>query len=238
MRKKIIGLSVDVNAECDSSVFYPYVRAIEQSGALPILLPYVEDEATVAEFAALCDGFLFTGGVDVEPRYYGEETKSTCGEIHPRRDELEMKMLDAVMKTGKPILAICRGAQLVNVYLGGTLYQDIPSEIPSEISHRQSEPKFSPSHEVKILEGTPLAHLVDRERMRANSFHHQAIKALGARLAVMAVADDGVIEAVTLVGERYLRAYQWHPERLFDSDEDNRRIFSDFLAACGNERGF
>ena len=238
MRKKIIGLTADVDAERTSSILYPYVRAIERSGALPILLPYVEGEATVAELAALCDGFLFTGGVDVAPHYYGEETKSTCGEIHPQRDELEMKMLDAAMKTGKPILAICRGAQLVNIYLGGTLHQDIPSEIPSEIFHKQKEPKFSPSHEVKILEGTPLARLVGRGRMQANSFHHQAIKALGAGLAVMARADDGVVEAVTLVGERYLRAYQWHPERLFDSDEDNRRIFFDFLAACGNEGGF
>jgi putative glutamine amidotransferase len=136
------------------------------------------------------------------------------------------------METEKPVLGICRGAQLINIALGGTLYQDLPTELPTEISHRQTEPKFSPAHSVKILADTPLYDLVQKDRMTANSFHHQAVKTLGKGLELMALADDGVVEAFYLPGERYLRAYQWHPERLFAIDSDNRLLFEDFTAHC------
>lgn len=117
--------------------------------------------------------------------------------------------------------------------LGGTLYQDIPSEIKTTLPHRQTEPKDAPSHEVQLLDGAPLKALTGKNRIPANSFHHQAIKRLGEGLRVMAVADDGVIEAVYHTGDRYLRAYQWHPERLYDSDEDNRLLFDDFIVTHG-----
>ena len=180
----------------------------------------------------LCDGFLFTGGKDVEPSRYGEETKPGCGIIQKYRDEYELRVFKAALKTGKPILGICRGTQLINVGLGGTLYQDIPSECPSEIFHRQQESTYSFSHSVNIACGTPLYELVEKERIRANSFHHQSIKALGRNLAVMATADDGVIEAVYGTSKQYVRGYQWHPERLFDKDEENFAIFKDFISAC------
>lgn len=129
-------------------------------------------------------------------------------------------------------MAICRGAQLVNVALGGTLYQDIPTEIISNIPHRQTEPKDSHSHEICVFENTPLRNLVMSERIKVNSFHHQALKLLGNGLSVMATADDGVIEAVYSTEHPYLLAYQWHPERLFDADNLNRVLFTDFIDAC------
>ena len=141
-------------------------------------------------------------------------------------------MVQRVLAAQKPILVICRGAQLVNVALGGTLYQDIPTEMQTTLLHRQSEPKFSPSHAVRVIEHTPLMELVGKEWLEANSFHHQAIKHLGKGLAVMAVAEDGIIEAVYATGASYLRAYQWHPERLYDTHWQHRLVFDDFINAC------
>lgn len=228
----LIGILSEVDGEAVTKVQDTYIGAIEKSGGVPILLPYVEQEDTIDRFVGLCDGFFFTGGADIDPARYGEVSSDVCGPIQPLRDALEFRVFEKVIATDKPILAICRGAQLVNAALGGTLYQDLPSELGSPVAHRQSEAKFEPSHAVKVLSGTPLHALVGTEQMTANSFHHQAIKRLGKGLSVMALAEDGIIEALFLEGDRYLRAYQWHPERLLDSNAQNRMIFTDFIDTC------
>ena len=115
---------------------------------------------------------------------------------------------------GQPIMGICRGCQLINVAMDGTLYQDIPSELNTNILHKQTEPKNQPSHSVTIKRGTPLFELIGNDKMTANSFHHQAVKQMGKDLKSMAVADDGIIETLYCESEQYIRAYQWHPERL------------------------
>ncbi len=236
--KPIIAILAEVDSERNSKVLYPYVSSIEKAGGIPLVLPYLEDGEAIDRVITLCDGFFFTGGADISPLRYGEEISERCGEIQYPRDELELTVFQKVIKTQKPILAVCRGAQLVNVALGGSLCQDLPDEAkeaPTRIRHRQSEPKFSPSHNVNILADTPLRELIGEERMSANSFHHQAINVLGQGLAVMATADDNVIEAVYLKGYRYLRAYQWHPERLFETEKRNRLLFEDFVSACARE---
>ena len=230
--KPIIALLAKTDDEITTSVQDGYVRAIETAGGIPILLPYVNEDETIDSFIDLCDGFFFTGGADVAPDYYGETKKDTCGLIQKYRDELEFRVLKKVLLTAKPIIAVCRGAQLVNVALGGTLYQDIPSEIDTELQHRQKEAKNLPSHSVRVIEGTPLYELCGKKVIPANSFHHQAIKELGQDLSVMALADDGIIEAIYSTSHCYMRAYQWHPERLCDSEENNRKIFEDFISAC------
>jgi putative glutamine amidotransferase len=197
-----------------------------------MVLPYTEDRSMMEHFAALCDGFLFTGGDDIAPSRYGESTKDTCGVIQQFRDRFELEMLEVVMRHAKPVLAICRGIQLVNVAFGGTLYQDIPSEKPSAVTHRQEDFGSSPIHTVSLLPDTPIAALVGQARIGVNSLHHQAIKRLGDGLEIMALAEDGTVEALYLPGERYLRAYQWHPERMFDTDANSRLIFADFINAC------
>ena len=230
--KPIIGILAEVDNDLITKLWNFYVNALEVAGGLPIIIPYVRGAETLDAYVDMCDGFLFSGGVDIDPCHYGEETKPTCGAIQPYRDELELKMFDKVIATKKPILAICRGAQLVNVALGGTLYQDIPSEVDTAILHRQTEGKCEPSHSVNITEGTPLFDLIGERTMVANSFHHQALKELGCGLKVMAAAEDGIIEAVYLDGDHHLRAYQWHPERLQDKSTQNRMIFDDFIKAC------
>ena len=230
--KPIIGIISDIDNNLVTTVPDAYNDAIEKAGGTPILLPYVRKEETVTQFVALCDGILFSGGADIDPRRYGEEAKPTCGGIEHYRDEMEFLVLKKALEASKPILAICRGAQLVNAAFGGTLYQDIPSEYDTPIAHRQKEPKLSPSHDVQIISDTPLDQLMGTERITANSFHHQAIKTLGKGLEIMAVADDGIVEAVYAPDASYLRAYQWHPERLYDIDANNRKIFKEFIEEC------
>ena len=231
----IIGIPSVVDGEKNSSMLSTYAYAIEKAGGLPILLPYVADKELISRFSGLCDGFFFMGGADIEPSVYGEEKRETCDKTEPFHDELELALFDAALGTGKPILGICRGAQLINAALGGTLYQDIPTETDATLNHRQTEDKFEFSHDIVIKKNSPLYTLVKKDRVRGNSFHHQAIKKLADSLSVMAVADDGIIEGFYHRTHPYLRAYQWHPERLFDKDEASRLIFVDFINACNKK---
>ena len=228
----IIGILGAVDDEVVTTLQNTYTKAIEESGGAPLLLPYVEKDESIEAFVDICDGFLFTGGADVDPHRYGEEVKPTCHAVQKYRDDIEFRAFKKIYETKKPVMAICRGAQFINAALGGTLYQDIPTEIPSEIPHVQSEPKDSSSHEICVFADTPLRALAAGERAKVNSFHHQALKKLGTGLSVMATADDGIVEAVYSTEHPYLRAYQWHPERLFDADELNRAVFTDFIGAC------
>ena len=228
----IIGIPCSVDDERNSSLISTYALAIESVGALPLLLPYIKDKALISDFAGLCDGFFFTGGADIEPSRYGEEKSELCDKTNVYRDELEFSVFDSVFATGKPILAICRGAQLINIALGGTLYQDVPSQTNATLSHRQNEGRFEFSHDISVKKDTPLFSLVKKEQIRGNSFHHQAVKRLGDGLLAMAYSTDGIIEGFYHTSHPYLRAYQWHPERLFDKDSDNKLIFSNFIAAC------
>jgi putative glutamine amidotransferase len=230
--KPIIALTAEIDENGATKINRQYIKAIECAGGIPFVLPYTEDSRTIAAYVETADGFLFTGGVDIAPERYGEEKLDVCGEIQYKRDAFELSLLPRVLEGGKPVLAICRGAQLVNVGLGGTLYQDIPTEMPSDIPHRQTEGYFSPSHSIRITDNTPLRTLMGNDAILGNSFHHQAIKTLGKGLEVMATSDDVIIEAVRLRGYKYLRAYKWHPERLFETDAHNKRIFEDFIVAC------
>ena len=230
--KPIIGIFSEIDDEGVTKQLPAYTEAILAAGGLPFPIPYIASGEGLGDYIELCDGFLFSGGVDINPERYGEKPSAHCGPLQLLRDAQEFASAELVLKSKKPILAICRGMQLLNVALGGSLLQDVPSEAPSEISHRQSEGKYAPSHTVKVLEGTPLRALLGKERMTANSFHHQAINRIGRGLSVMAEADDGIIEGVYLEGEQYLRAYQWHPERLFKSNSDNLLIFKNFISVA------
>ena len=234
----IIGITAEVDDEKDIRLKNTYVHAVEASGGLPVVLPYTNDMKIIERYALMCDGFLFTGGDDIEPSRYGEETLDTCGTIQLFRDDFEFNMLSRALGASKPILAICRGCQVVNVAFGGTLYQDIPSEKPSHVCHKQSDFGSAPIHSVRLAEVSLLCDPsqacdpTGQETIQVNSLHHQAVKRLGDRLEIMAEAEDGIIEAFCLRGEQYLRAFQWHPERMFDTDPNSRLIFADFINAC------
>ena len=230
--KPKIGLLAEVDNERYSGVKGAYAAAVEAAGGLPLLLPFSESESTLEAYAEALDGFVFTGGADLDPRYFGEAPKKTLGIVYPLRDQFELRFFKTALALKKPIFGICRGLQVINVALGGTLYQDLPTEYETSLSHKQAAPNTEPSHEIRILPDTPLSYLIGKATMMGNSFHHQAIKALGRGLFPTATAEDGIIEAVSLEGYPYLRAYQWHPERLCSFDADNLRLFEDFIAAC------
>ena len=230
--KKIIGIIAAVGSEGKSFVLPGYVRAIEASGGMAIVLPYTKEEGNVDSFVTLCDGFLFVGGEDVNPALYGEEKTELCGEIRPLRDEFELLVASKVFASKKPVLGICRGMQFINVALGGTLYQDINASVKTEIVHRQSTPQTQSAHEIKIMHGTPFYGVLDKDVIAINSWHHQAVKTLGKGLEIMAQAEDGIIEAVYMPGRKYLCGVQWHPEVTFEVSENSRKIFAHFRHCC------
>lgn len=230
--KPIIGIFMQIDNDGKHMLMPQYITAVQGSGGFPILLPYTTSDEDVERYVSMCDGFIYTGGYDIDPKHYNEPRDEMCGEHEPYRDDIELRSFGPIFESGKPILGICRGEQLINVALGGTLYQDIPSQLGEKFPHRQAEPPLSPSHSVRVLPDTPLYELVGRDEIVANSFHHQSVKKLGEGLEVMAYAEDGIIEAFRHKSHPFLWAFQWHPERLYHIDGDAVKIFDKFISAA------
>ncbi len=208
-----------------------YARSLEGAGLTPLVVPPLTDPTRVGDILDACGGVLLTGGEDVDPKLYGASPHAKLGEINPARDATELALLDAARERGMPVLAICRGIQLINVAYGGTLYQDLPSEHPSGVKHDQpEEAAASRSHAVKIMAGTRLAAAVGATDMTVNSYHHQAAHRVGDGLRVTAVAPDGVIEGLEVEDPNWwVLSVQWHPEDLTtDVRSWDRGIFKAF----------
>ncbi|MDO5134534.1 MAG: gamma-glutamyl-gamma-aminobutyrate hydrolase family protein, partial [Eubacteriales bacterium] len=225
-RRPMIGVVPLVDEERDSLWMVPgYLDGIRREGGLPVMLPLTEEEEELLQLAETMDGFLFTGGQDVSPRMYGEEPVPQCGDCCEARDRMEKRLLELVLERDIPALGICRGIQLLNVVLEGSLYQDLATQYPSRLNHHQAPPYDRPAHTVHVFRNTPLHQLLDREYMEVNSYHHQAIKTISPSLQPMAQAQDGLTEAVWVPGKAFLWAVQWHPEFFYRKDEDSRKIF-------------
>ena len=232
MRKPIIGVTPSVDEEHNRCLVQPgYLESIDRAGGLGLMLPLTDRDADIAQFIELCDGFLFVGGPDIEPWRYGQELLPECGPQNVQRDNMEWKLMQAVLAADKPVLGVCRGIQVLNAVLGGTLYQDIPSQYKTELSHDMPQPPYNrEAHPFRAVEGTPLAALTVPEGV--NSRHHQAILDLADGLEIMAYASDGIIEAVRMPGKRFVWAVQWHPERIWDLEPNSARLFERFLDEC------
>ena len=230
-KSPLIGVTPLRDAARQSVWMLPdYLDGIKAAGGLPVVLPLDVSEADVDQIVETCDGFLFTGGQDVSPSLYGMEDATGTIVSSPERDQLEALLLSKALEADKPILGICRGLQFINAFLGGTLWQDLPSQHPSEIVHRQGKPYGVPTHQVKL--SGDLQTLLGKDILEVNTLHHQAVKDLGNGLIPMAVAPDGLIEAVQMTGNRFVWAVQWHPEYLFRTDKDSLVIFSYFVEHC------
>ncbi|HOA30580.1 MAG TPA: gamma-glutamyl-gamma-aminobutyrate hydrolase family protein [Clostridia bacterium] len=231
MNKTVIGVTSNRQPTVwEGSIEGSYCHSIMQSGGLPLLIPPVENEEHFDWLMKCCDGFLFTGGIDIHPKYFGEDILNDTVEIDEIRDAFELKLIKRAIDEDKPLLAICRGVQVLNVALEGTLYQDLPTQL--DINHRDLRPLLDGGHEVTILKDSPLYKIIKKNIIMVNTRHHQSIKDLGKGLSVMAVSNDDVIEAVYMPEKRYVVGVQWHPEMLAHKYKTHKVIFDDFIKHC------
>lgn len=231
MKKKWIAVVPLWDEEKNSLWMLPnYLEGIRDSGGIPVILPLDVPAEDAVQILERCNGLLMTGGQDVSPAMYGEEKKSTCGELCPARDTLEQALYHRALELDKAVLGICRGIQMINVLEGGTLYQDLPTEHPSPVEHHGKPPYDQVVHQVNLC--SQLEALLNIPRLGVNSYHHQGIKSLGKNLEKMAWSDDGVVEAVRRLDSRFVWAVQWHPEFSFRTDANSREIFRVFVDNC------
>lgn len=232
MKKPLIGICPLWDKKKNSYWMLPeYMEGIEKSGGLPVMLPLTSDETAIGQIAGLCDGFLFTGGHDVSPEIYFETPLTDKIDTCPERDEMETVLLKQVLKADKPLFGICRGLQFINAALGGTLYQDLPTQYNGAV-HTQKQPYDVPFHANKVIKGTPLFSLSRSEQIQVNSCHHQAVKNLSSKLKPMAVSEDGLIEAAYMPDRKFVWLVQWHPEALFAKDKLSQKLFRSFVDSC------
>ncbi|MBI4377999.1 MAG: gamma-glutamyl-gamma-aminobutyrate hydrolase family protein [Nitrospinae bacterium] len=233
MKIPLIGITSDYDEVNRQPAFFikkGYITAIEDSGGIPLLLCPTKSEVVVSRFINLIDGLLISGGgFDIDPKLYGEEPHPMLGKTIPERTDFEIKLLKGALEKRIPVLGICGGHQLINVYFGGTLYQDISSQCQDTINHKQSTPSYNPSHHIKIYSSTRLLRILGTDSIMVNSNHHQSIKRIADCLKVNAVADDGVIEAIEYDGEDFILGVQWHPESLYINNPYFKRIFIEFV---------
>ena len=215
-----------------------YVEELRKVGALPWLIPLVpHDPDTLAAIFERLDAVFVTGGVDVDPAHYGEAKTPLCGATDPDRDAVEIALLRHATERGLPVLAVCRGLQILNVAFGGTLYQDVAAQVPAALKHDYFPTPQQPSrqflaHDVTVKAGSRLGHILGEAVLPVNSMHHQAIKDLAPGLTPTAYAPDGIIEGVEGAGGSYLVAVQWHPEELTESHPGMARLFTTFASAA------
>lgn len=214
-----------------------YVHAVEAAGGVALLLTPAHRPEALAVLLALADGLLLTGGEDIDPARYGQAPHPATGTPNAARDELEFAALRMALERELPVLAICRGHQLLNVALGGTLVQDLPTQRPGSQAHDQAEPVEQRSQWARVLPGSRLHGILGVERLHVNSFHHQAIDTLAPELEAVVWADDGVVEGVEAREHRWVVGVQWHPERgeaaaPGDPRDPDRRLFWAFVAAA------
>lgn len=232
-KSPIIGVIPLIDYNKNSYWMLPgYFSGITEAGGLPVMLPLTSESADLEQITAMCDGFLFTGGQDVDPELYSARKTGACGECSPERDAMEGRLLKGAMELDKPILGICRGIQFINAALGGTLWQDIPSQFSDSVPHCQKPPYDIPIHDVNIKRFSPLHGLLKATTIPVNSYHHQGIRKLSPELQPMAKAPDGLIEAVYAPEHKFIWAVQWHPEFSYLKDENSRLIFREFVRHC------
>ncbi|MBC3797814.1 gamma-glutamyl-gamma-aminobutyrate hydrolase family protein [Acetobacterium tundrae] len=233
--KPIIGVLPQYNAiEKKIYIAPPYMNSIIAGGGLPVVLPFVKNKKDIKTLTKEFDGFLFTGGQDINPSLYGQPLCNCSDEISPRRDELELNLFNAIIKENKPIFGICRGMQLINVALGGTLKQDIlgVKKIGMTLQHFQKTPFDIPVHEINIEKNTLLYQILEKDKILVNSVHHQGIGNLADGLLSTATSVDNLVEAIEIKDLDFGIAVQWHPEQLLKTDSNARKLFTAFVNAA------
>lgn len=232
--KPLIGISSHMDLPQDEhKISLENVEAVRRAGGIPVVLPNIQDEETITQMAEKLDGLYVSGGADVDPMLFGEEPHKDLGGITPMRDFFEVTITKKMLALGKPFIGICRGAQVLNVATGGTLYQDIHAQSEGELlKHNQKAPREYGTHFANVEADSLLNRLTNSTKLKINSYHHQACKDIGENLVVSAKASDGIVEAIEGTGEQFILGVQWHPEHMVDSDDVSLKIFEGFINAC------
>ena len=209
--KPLIGVSLGYNPT-KNSVNNTYINSILMNGGVPYLIPVTDNVEVLRQIVAQLDGIVFTGGEDFEPAYFGEENHEKLGEVNVTRDTYDLILFKLATDRNIPTLGICRGLQLINVAMGGTLYQDLPAEKPSDINHRQEEAGTVPTHSVSVVDGSVMHQILGEKEIQVNTFHHQAIEKLAPGLKIVGWSNDSVPELIEAYSHRQIIGTQFHPE--------------------------
>ncbi|MBR5309865.1 MAG: gamma-glutamyl-gamma-aminobutyrate hydrolase family protein [Oscillospiraceae bacterium] len=208
-----------------------YLDEITSSGGFAVVLAPTLDKEAVIETLDRIDGLVISGGVDIDPKYYGKENTGKSVGITPLLDESEYLYITLALEKDLPILGICRGMQALNVFGGGTLIQDIPTEYKTETIHNLEKPDVA-FHNLTVLPDNPLADMIGPGEHRINSYHHQAVDELAPFYAVAAVSEDGLVESIYRTDKKFVLGVQWHPERDFHVAINNKKIVDGFIKVC------
>ncbi|MEA4919100.1 gamma-glutamyl-gamma-aminobutyrate hydrolase family protein [Proteiniphilum sp.] len=229
MGRLVVGISTENDMPEKIAVKKRYVNAVIQAGGIPLLLPFTDNVEVLRSVVSLIDGLLLIGGDDVSPFLYGESPIAGCFLISQERDTFDYTLLRLACKRQIPVFGICRGLQVINVYFGGTLYQDLPTQFPSDVCHKSQSPDKVSQHRIHCLENSILHTATGKEYLDVSSTHHQAVKELANGFTATAFADDGVIEAIES-DSNSVWGVQFHPElSIPDNHEDMQQIFSYFI---------
>ena len=237
MRDERPRIGITMRIELQTDRFYLsryYSEAVEAAGGAPVHISLIPRREYLAALMDGLDGILLPGSdSDVDPLRYGHDPHPQLGSVHPLKDETDALVLEEIERRRTPLLAICFGMQILNVARGGTLIQDIRSELPEAIKHEQGAPRDRRSHRVRLLEGSRLAELAGSESALVNSHHHQAVETVGRELVATAWTSDGLVEALEDPrGDRFALAVQWHPEIAWERDDFSRAIFERFVESA------
>lgn len=243
VRRPNIGITPDITVPTPESphpkyeLKVAYADAVARAGGLPMLLPYTDEASMIDSYLDRISGLVVTGGAfDIPPEAYGEAARDGLGALKPSRTAFETEILRGALKRGMPVLGICGGMQLLNVVLGGTLFQDIRRELQDAREHEQKHDRCQPQHPVEVKDSTLLAQLVGRGQLMVNSTHHQAARKIGDNVLISAVAPDGVIEAIESRIHTFAVGVQWHPELLMATIPAHLGIYRGFVGKAREAR--
>ena len=240
--RPVVGITCSLTASSIGDSIYTlerniiardYSHAIEYAGGTPLLIPHVGDIECINQYLGVLDGLVLSGGGDIDPLLFGQEPHQNLGSVDRVRDEMELQLTQKALDQDLPILAICRGIQMLNVAAGGTIYQDIAAEMPQPtLRHSQSGAGWYASHTIDIISESRLFQIFDSPTARVNSFHHQAVREIGEGFIATAKAKDNVIEAIESPTRRFALGVQYHPEMMWEHHPEVLNLFTAFLKAC------